>query len=137
MDTQSPYRKVSVTIDILCLVGFPIGLGIAINYVLGICVFAIIAIVTVLRRRFLDDKAEKLVVGAVPRYEGSSEKIDGRPVLIMVSAAALVTVAPIVSLIIHLGAGEGFPTWLIGCIAMIWFGVAMVAVGRWLARRSQ
>jgi hypothetical protein len=105
MNTQSLYRKVSVTIDILCVVGFPVGLGIAINYVLGICVFAIIAVVAVLRRRFLDDKAERLVVGAVPRYGGSSEESDGRAVLIMVLAAALITVAAIVSLIVHLGAG--------------------------------
>ncbi len=52
----------------------------------------------------------------------------------MVLVAALVTVAPIVSLIIRLGAGEAAPTWLVGCIAVIWFGVVMVEVGQWLAR---
>lgn len=131
----------SVAIDIMCLIGIPLALGIVINYVLAIGVFAIIAVVTVFRRRFLDEKAEELVLGISPSQGYTGEKTagsqtDGRPIIIMVLAAALVTSIPIVSLVIHLASGEDVPIWLIGCIAAIWFGVAMTAVGQWLWRRS-
>jgi hypothetical protein len=135
--SQSLYRKVRMMIDIYCVVGIPLGLWILTNYVVGIIALVMIITVTLLRKRFLDEKAENLVLGVAPSGGFSGEKaadsqVDGRPVRIMVFAAALVTVIPIVSLGIHLASGEDFPIWLIGCVAAIWFGVAMTAVGQWL-----
>ena len=137
---KSLYRKVSVAIDIMCLIGIPLALGILINYVLAISVFAIIAVVTVFRRRVLDEKAEKLVLGAAPSLGCPGEKTadsqaDGRPIRVMALAAVLITAGAIVSLAIHLASGEAFPVLLIGCVAASWFGVAMTAVGRRLGRR--
>jgi hypothetical protein len=140
MNYQRLYRRTSITIDILCLVGIPLVLGIVINYVLAISVFAIIAVVTFFRRRFLDEKAEKLVLSVTPSLgysdeQTASSQTDGRPIRIMVLAAALITAGAIVSLVIHLTSGPPFPIWLIGCVVAIWFGVAMTAVGQWLGRR--
>jgi hypothetical protein len=140
IDYQRLYRRTSITIDILCLVVIPLVLGIVINYVLAIGVFIIIGAVTVFRRRFLDEKAEKLVLGATPSLGYSDEQTagsqtDGRPIRIMVLAAALITAGAIVSLVIHLTSGPAFPIWLIGCVVAIWFGVGMTAVGHRLGRR--
>jgi hypothetical protein len=56
-------------------------------------------------------------------------------VSIMTRAAALITAVAIVSIAIRLASGEGLPIWLVVCIAAIWFGVAMVAIGHHLGRR--
>src|ERR1700685_2353386 len=110
MNSQRFYRKTSITIGIMCLIGIPLALGILINYVLAIGVFAIIAVVTVLRRMFLEQKPEKLVLGAAPSLgysdaQTASSPADGRPIRIMVLAAALVTAGAIVSFVIHLTSG--------------------------------
>jgi hypothetical protein len=141
-DYQRLYRRTSITIDILCLVVIPLVLGIVVNYLLAISVFAIIAVVTFFRRRFLDEKAEKLFLGAAPNLgypaeQTASSQTDGRPIRVMALAAALITAGAIVSLAIHLASGEAFPILLIGCVAAIWFGVAMTAVGQRLGRRSR
>lgn len=52
MNDRLLYRKVSIVIDIFCVVGIPLVLGIVVNYVLGIVVLVIIGTVIVLRRRF-------------------------------------------------------------------------------------
>ena len=88
------YSRTTITIDILCLVGLPIVLGVLVNYVLGIGLFAFIGVVTVLRKRFLDDKTEKLVLGVVPNGRQEDEMAasprEGRgPIRIMAFAAAL------------------------------------------------
>lgn len=139
MASQDLYRKVALALDILCLVGFPLALGILVSPVLAISVFAIIAVATALRRRFLDEKAERLVLGVAITGERAEEKVadsraDSRPVRIMVAGAVVVTAVPIVSLAIHLVSGKGFPVWLIVCTGAIWFGVIMTAVGQWLGR---
>jgi hypothetical protein len=141
MSPQSLYRRVSIVIDITCLVGFPLALGIVVNYVLAVGVFAIIAAVTVFRRRFLDDKAEKLVFGISLSQSHTGEKTassqaDGRPIRVMVLAAALVTAGAIVLLVIYVTSGQSVPIWLIGSVVAIWFGVTMTAVGRRLGRRE-
>jgi hypothetical protein len=133
-DYQRLYRRTSITIDILCLVVIPLVLGIVVNYLLAISVFAIIAVVTFFRRRFLDEKAENL---GYPAEQTASSQTDGRPIRVMALAAALITAGAIVSLAIHLASGEAFPILLIGCVAAIWFGVAMTAVGQRLGRRSR
>ena len=142
MHDQSLYRKVSVTIDVACLVGFPLALGIWVKLYLAISVFAIIAVVAFLRRRYLDEKAETLVLGAAPSLgypveQTPRSRVDGRPIRIMVLAAGLVTAVPIVSIVIQFVSGEAVTIWLIGCTAAIWFGVTMTAVGQWLGRRSR
>jgi len=139
-DYQRLYRRTSITIDILCLVGLPLVLGVLVNYVLGIGLFAFIGVVTVLRKRFLDEKTEKLVLGMVPSGRQTDEmpassQTDGSPIRVMALAAVLITVGAIVSLAIHLASGEAFPLLLIGCVAAIWFGVAMTAVGQRRGRR--
>ncbi len=59
------------------------------------------------------------------------------PASIMTRAAVLITAVAIVSIAIHLASGGTIPIWLIVCVATIWFGVAMVAVGHSLGRRSR
>lgn len=140
IDYQRLYRRTSITIDVLCLVGFPLVLGILVNYVLGIGTLVFLTVIIVLRRRFLDEKAEKIVLGSAlnlgyPADGATGSPTDGKPIRIMMLAAVLVTAIPIVSLVIHLTSGEGFSIWPIGCIAAIWFGVGMTAFGHRLGHR--
>ena len=133
MSDDSLYRRVSLAIDIMCLVGFPLGLALFVNYVLAIGVLAIIAVVTFLRRRFLDEKAAAVVEGVGPSRDHTGK--DCQPVRVMTLAALLATVCVMVPLGIQLASGVTVAMWLVACLAVIWFGVAMVAVGRWLGRQ--
>jgi hypothetical protein len=58
-------------------------------------------------------------------------------VSIMARAAVLITTVALVSVVIHLASSGAIPIWLIVCIVVIWLGVAMVAIGHSLGRRSQ
>lgn len=139
-DQRRLYRNTLFAMDVLLLVGIPFALGIVTNFVVAIIAFVMASVVIYVRKRFLDEKAEQLVLGAAPSLgypdeKTASSQTDGRPITVMVLAAALVTAGPIISLVIHVASGEDFPIWLIGCIAAIWFGVGMTAIGQWLGRR--
>jgi hypothetical protein len=140
LDQKRLYRNTLFAMDVLLLVGIPLALGILTNFVVAVIAFVMASVLIYMRKRLLDEKAEKLVLGTAPSLGDPGEKTassptDGRPITVMVLAAALVTAGPIISLAVHLGSGEAFPIWLIGCIAAIWFGVGMTAVGQWLGRR--
>jgi uncharacterized membrane protein len=144
MDNQHLYRKISTTIDIICVIGFPLVLGILINYVLAIGVFVIIASVTLLRRRFLGERAEKLVLGAVPSTRRDGEKddslVDSRPngpLRIMAVATLVMTCLLTVRLIASFGLGSPIPWIPVGCLVIVWVGVAIFAFGYRFKRHSQ
>jgi hypothetical protein len=140
MNNKTLYRKVSATIDILCVIGFPLALGILVNYVLGVGVLVFVVIVTLLRRRFLDEKAQGLVLGGIPRSgrkdeTAASSRAGDKPIRIMALAVLLATCLVVVRVVVALSVGDSFPWIPVVCLLAIWFGVAMVAVGNRLGRR--
>jgi hypothetical protein len=141
-DYQRLYRRTSITIDILCLVGFPLVLGIAVNYLLGVGMFIFVAIVTGLRRRFLDERTKTLVVGSPDDGDHTAGRTIGAPaggtaIKLVALTAALATIIAIVSLAVHLISGSAFPIWQVVCVAAIWLGVALVAISHSLTRVSR
>jgi len=93
------YRKARVVIDIYYVVAIPLAQGIVTNYVVGIVALIMGAAVTLLRRRFLDEQAEILVLGDFPatgpRGRRAGEKVssraDGRSIRVMALAALAAT----------------------------------------------
>ncbi len=126
----------SIAVDVGCLIVFPLGLGIAVNYILGIGVLVFVAAVTILRRRLLDEKVEAVLYGVTK--EGEEEKetiaITGGRVKILVLAAVVSTMLTIAMVIIYLAGGEAIPSWPLISLAVIWLGVMAVVLGFRLAK---
>lgn len=136
VDTRELHRRVSIAVDVGCLIVFPLGLGIAVNYILGIGVLVFVAAVTILRRRLLDEKVEAVLYGVTK--EGEEEKetiaITGGRVKILVLAAVVSTMLTIAMVIIYLAGGEAIPSWPLISLAVIWLGVMAVVLGFRLAK---
>jgi hypothetical protein len=144
MTYQGLYRKVSITIDIICLIGFPLVLGIIVNYMLAIGVLVFVATVTVLRRRFLDEKTEKLVLGAIPSTRRDGEKTSSladcrpiRPIRLMALTALLMTCLVAGGVVIAFAVGSPFPWIPVGCLVMVWVGVAIIALSHHFRQRPR
>jgi uncharacterized membrane protein len=136
MDPRELHRKVSSAVDLGCLIGFPLGLGIAVNYILGIGMLVFVAVVTILRRRHLDDKVEVALYG-VAKDEERKETIiiGGALVKVLVLVAVAATMLTIGAIGIYLVVGEASPRWPLVALAAIWLGVLAVAVGARLDKR--
>lgn len=142
--SQGLYRKVRMMIDIYCVVGIPLALWILINYVVGIIALVMIITVTLLRRRFLDDKTERLVSGAFPVVVSNTEhtgdaarsRTDARPIRVMSLAAFLATCLVASGVVIALANGSPFPWIPVGCVLVVWAGVGLTALGHHFGQRS-
>jgi hypothetical protein len=144
LDQKRLYRNTLFAMDVLVLVGILLALGILTNFVVSIIAFVMASVVIYVRKRFLDDKAKDIILDAVPRpatdqtKDGITElRTSGRPTVIMALAASVITVSVVIPLAVRAVSGEAILIWPIICIGVIWFGVAMTVIGRWLGRRSR
>jgi hypothetical protein len=133
------YRKVRTVIDIYLLVGIPLGVGIVINYVLGIGVLGIIATVTIWRRRFVDERFQELIIEASPRGKRRSEPTGrlSKPGEIMALSALVTTCLIAGRMIVDLYVGRPFPWVPASCLLIVWVGVGIVALSHYLRQRSR
>jgi hypothetical protein len=148
MDYKHLYHRVSVAIDVVGIVGIPLVVGILINPLLGIGVLAILGTVTVLRKRFLDKGAEKVVLGVLPSAEQkgkvgfqadrrSADRRSVKPLRRMVLAALVATCLVAIRVVVTFGVGSIFPKISVYSILIVWFGVAIVALGYHIGRRHR
>jgi len=141
-DYQRLYRDTLFAMDVLVLVGIPLALGILTNFVVAIIAFGMASVVIYVRKRFLDDRAKDIILDAVPRPTTDQTedgitglRTNGGPTAIMALAASVITVSVVIPLAVRAASGEAFLIWPIICIGVIWFAVAMTAVGQRLGRR--
>jgi hypothetical protein len=137
---QRLYCNTLFAMDVLLLVGIPLALGILTNFVVAIIALVMASVVIYVRKRFLDDKAKDIILDAMPRpttdqiEDGTTTglRTSGGPTAIMALAASVITVSVVIPLAVRAASEEAILIWPIICIGLIWFGVAMTAVGRWL-----
>lgn len=120
-------------------------LGILVNYVLGIGLMAFVFAVALWRRRYLDDKVERAVLGTLPaafpgnerRIEQNSSGADGGPIRVMILVTLLMTGLVVAGMVIAIAAGSAFSWIPVGCLLLVWIGVALTALGNYFGRRSR